>query len=283
MSCSANGSIRWPYQAWLRAPPRCFWSTGAREPDKAWVPKQKPPGSPPEALARSSQRFDFLAFFFFLTAFLAAFFTAFLADFFAEDFLAAFLAFLASFGIAFFAAFLTAFFAFLTAGLATSFGASTKLVASVIGSRTGFSSSISSPRVSRSDHDSGIRTRVKELLCARPGNHARSDPYQGCMRDACGRGSREPVYRSLSGDADRDGPDRSCLSRPRRQGFFHLGSRRHAGRDQASPRGPVLSALRGRHPGLRQRGARGDLPVGATLRRAVRTVLLCDLRADCAA
>src|SRR6202022_2793817 len=29
-------------------------------------------------------------------------------------------------------------------------------------------------------------------------------------------------------------------------------------------------------------GARGDLPVGATLRRAVRTVLLCDLRADLA-
>src|SRR5260370_12608178 len=140
MSCSANGSIRWPYQAWLRAPPRCFRSTGARGPDKAWVPKQKPPGSPPEAFARSSQRFDFLAFFFFLAVFLAAFFTAFLADFFAEDFLEAFLAFLAFFGVTFFA-FLAAFLTFLTTVLAASLVASAALLtAAVICSRTGFSS-----------------------------------------------------------------------------------------------------------------------------------------------
>src|SRR5260370_24209389 len=167
MSCSANGSIRWPYQAWLRAPPRCFWSTGAREPDKAWVPKQKPPGSPPEAFARSSQRFDFLAFFFFLAAFLAAFFTAFLADFFAEDCLEAFLAFLAFFGVTFFATFLAAFLTFLTTVLAASLVASAALLtAAVICSRTGFSSSISSPRVYRRVNDSGIRRAVKETVCA---------------------------------------------------------------------------------------------------------------------
>src|ERR1700737_2197907 len=147
MSCSANGSIRWPYQAWLRAPPRCFWSTGAREPDKAWVPKQKPPGSPPEALARSSQRFDFLAFFFFLVAFLAFF------------------------GVTFFATFLAAFLTFLTTVLAASLVASAALLtAAVICSRTGFSSSISSPRVYRRVNDSGIRRAVKEtavhLRCA---------------------------------------------------------------------------------------------------------------------
>src|ERR1035437_7737748 len=32
MCCSASGSIRSQYQAWLPAPPRCSWSTGAREP-----------------------------------------------------------------------------------------------------------------------------------------------------------------------------------------------------------------------------------------------------------
>jgi hypothetical protein len=38
------------------------------------------------------------------------------------------------------------------------------LIASVICSRTGFSSSIASPRVYRSDNDSGIRQAVKEML-----------------------------------------------------------------------------------------------------------------------
>jgi hypothetical protein len=36
----------------------------------------------------------------------------------------------------------------------------------VVGSRTGFSSSISSPRVYWSGDDSGIHRRVKEMLCA---------------------------------------------------------------------------------------------------------------------
>ena len=41
---------------------------------------------------KSSQRFDFLAFFFFLAVFLTAFLADFFADFFADDFLPAFLA-----------------------------------------------------------------------------------------------------------------------------------------------------------------------------------------------
>jgi hypothetical protein len=76
---------------------------------------------------RLNQRFDFLAFFFFLGAFL----TAFLADFFAADFLAAFLAFLAFFGAAFFAAFLTAVFFLKTFGLAA-FGAGGLLVVHLV-------------------------------------------------------------------------------------------------------------------------------------------------------
>ncbi len=83
--------------------------------------KQRPPGFHPEASGRDAggdQRFDFLAFFFFLAAFFAVFLTAFLADFFAEDFLAdflpAFFAFLAFFfGAALVTAFLAAFLAFL--------------------------------------------------------------------------------------------------------------------------------------------------------------------------
>jgi hypothetical protein len=104
---------------------------------------------------RSPQRFDFLAFFFFLEAFLADFLTAFLADFFAEDFFAedfleAFLAFLDFFAAFFGAAFLAAFFAvflafFLRAGLAAGIGGSAAGIVSVIGSRAGFSSSISYP------------------------------------------------------------------------------------------------------------------------------------------
>src|SRR6266850_1504428 len=78
-------------------------------------PKQKPRGFHFEAFAReavSDQRFDFLAFFFFLITFLAAFLT------------------------------------FLTAVLAASLVASAALlIAPVICSRTGFSSSISSPIV----------------------------------------------------------------------------------------------------------------------------------------
>jgi hypothetical protein len=93
-----------------------------------------------EGYCAGPQRFDFLAFFFFLAAFLADFLAA---DFFAA-FLAVFFAFLAFFGIIFLAAF---FLAFLTAGLAAAFGATMALGASAIGSITGFSSSISSPRV----------------------------------------------------------------------------------------------------------------------------------------
>src|ERR1700722_13050590 len=101
---------------------------------------------------RSRQRFDFLAFFFFLAVFLAAFLTVFLADFFAEDFLEAFLVFLdffaaffgATFLAAFFAAFLAAFF-FLT-GLAATIGSSAAGTVSVIASRAGFSSSIFIPQ-----------------------------------------------------------------------------------------------------------------------------------------
>src|ERR1019366_1588033 len=119
----------------------------ARVSQEAQVPKQKPPDSHLKASARLrkrlNQRFDFLAFLFFLAAFL----TAFLADFFAEDFLAAFLAFLAFFGAAFFAAFLAAFFFFLTAGLAATFGAAGALViGSVVGAGTGCSSSILVPQ-----------------------------------------------------------------------------------------------------------------------------------------
>src|ERR1700730_12878778 len=114
-----------------------------------------------------AQRFDFLAFFFFLGAFLAAFLTAFLADFFAEDFLEAFLAFLvflAFFGITLFATFLAAFLTFLTTVLAASLVASAALLsASVVCSRIGFSSSITSPRGYRSADDSGIRRPVKEM------------------------------------------------------------------------------------------------------------------------
>src|SRR5260370_6621779 len=158
MRCSANGSMRWVYRAWSPARVRCFWLTGAVNCDETETKckslRRRSVGLVQERLAareawcrelgtRSAQRFDFLAFFFFLAVFL----TAFLGDFFAEDFLAAFLAFLAFFGIIFLAAFLTAFLAFFTAGLGISFGASTTLVASVIGSIAGFKSSIWSPRV----------------------------------------------------------------------------------------------------------------------------------------
>jgi hypothetical protein len=89
------------------------------------------------------QRLDFFTFFFFLAAFLPAF----LATFLAEDFFAAFLDFFAAFF--FDAAFLAAFFffAFLTAGLAAILGGSAGgLIASGIGSLTGFSSSMSFPQ-----------------------------------------------------------------------------------------------------------------------------------------
>src|ERR1700676_4834948 len=126
MRCSASGSMRWRYRAWWPAPPRCFWSTDAPEPDEDLETKAS--GLSPEGLCgiranycrniflkqtsfrfagKCSQRFDFLAFFAaFLAAFLTVFFAAFLADFFAEDFFEAFLAFLAFFGITFLATFL---------------------------------------------------------------------------------------------------------------------------------------------------------------------------------
>src|SRR5258708_7884570 len=161
MRCSANGSMRSRYRAWSPARLRCFWVSGGGKCEETETKRKslrrRSGGLVQERLAareawcrelgtRSAQRFDFLAFFFFLAVFL----TAFLGDFFAEDFLAAFLAFLAFlafFGIIFLAAFLTAFLAFFTAGLGISFGASTTLVASVIGSIAGFKSSIWSPRV----------------------------------------------------------------------------------------------------------------------------------------
>src|SRR5665213_1847747 len=135
---------------------------------------RKPPGRCPEAWRARAQRFDFLALFFFpatfFTAFLAAFFTAFFAflpaflvDFFAADFFPAFLAFLALFGITFLAARLAAFLTFLTTVLTASLVASAALlIASVVCSRMGVSSFISSPRVYRSHNDSGIRQAVKE-------------------------------------------------------------------------------------------------------------------------
>src|SRR5260221_2540614 len=143
--------MRSRYRAWSPARLRCFWLTGAVNCDetetKSKSLRRRSGGLVQERLAareawcrelstRSAQRFDFLAFFFFLAVFL----TAFLGDFFAEDFLAAFLAFLAFFGIIFLAPFFTAFLAFFTAGLGISFGASTTLVASVIGSIAGFKS-----------------------------------------------------------------------------------------------------------------------------------------------
>ena len=112
-----------------------------------------------------AQRFDF---FFFLTAFFAAFFAAFLAaflpTFLAEDFFAAFLDFFTAFFFtAFFAAFF--FFAFLTTGFSAIGGsAGGGLIASGIGSLIGFSSSMSSPRVYRSDNDSGILGAVKAMM-----------------------------------------------------------------------------------------------------------------------
>src|ERR1700676_2040131 len=112
-----------------------------------------------------AQRFDFLAFFFFLPAFLAAFFV----DFFADDFFAAFLDFFAAFffGVTFFATFLAALLTLLTAVLAASVVAlAAPLIASVICCTTDFSSSISSPRVCPGFHDSGIRRPVKERPCA---------------------------------------------------------------------------------------------------------------------
>src|SRR5258708_6349822 len=140
MRCSANGSMRSRYRAWSPARLRCFWLTGAVNCDetetKSKSLRRRSGGLVQERLAareawcrelgtRSAQRFDFLAFFFFLAVFLPAF----LGDFFAEDFLAAFLT-------------------FLTAVLAASFVASTALlIVSVTCSRTGFSSSIWSPRV----------------------------------------------------------------------------------------------------------------------------------------
>src|ERR1700722_5952760 len=178
MCCSASGSTPSPSRAWLPAPLRCFWSTGARRPDRPChvLPKQKPPVLDRRLSWNAkcvAQRFDFLAFFFFLAVFFEAFFAAFLAaffdflaDFFAEDFFEAFLVFLDFFAATFFAAFLAAFLAaffffFLAAGLAAANGGSAAGVTSVIGSRAGFSSSITSPRVYRSDNDSGIRRRVK--------------------------------------------------------------------------------------------------------------------------
>src|SRR6202035_335551 len=135
--------------------------------------------------ALCSQRFDFLAFFFFfLPAFLAAFLTAFLAEFFAAAFLSAFLAF---FGGAFLAAF---FFFFLTAGLAA-IGAGLALgIAAVVVSATGFSSSMWSPRVCRSPNDSRIRRCVKRMPRRASGsrghcNFAGPDAYyKGIRREA---------------------------------------------------------------------------------------------------
>src|SRR5258708_21574219 len=131
MRCSANGSMRSRYRAWSPARLRCFWLTGAVNCDetetKSKSLRRRSGGLVQERLAareawcrelgtRSAQRFDFLAFFFFLAVFL----TAFLGDFFAEDFLAAFLAFLAFFGITFFPRFLAPFLTFLTRVLTAS-------------------------------------------------------------------------------------------------------------------------------------------------------------------
>ena len=75
-------------------------------------------------------------------------------------------------------------------------------------------------------------------------------------------------------------PDRSSVSRRRRQGPLHRASWRHARRDTARPRDPVLSALRGGDIDLRQRRGGRDLANDARLWRAVRLVLLCDVRTD---
>src|SRR5882672_3313362 len=72
----------------------------------------------------------------------------------------------------------------------------------------------------------------------------------------------EPVRCALSGDLDRHGPDRFPVSWGCREGLFRLAGRRHAGRDTARARDPVLSALRGRDPDFCQRAmsiARGAL------------------------
>src|SRR4029077_6742493 len=94
------------------------------------------------------QRFDFLAFFFFLGYFFGAF-LAFFADFF-PAFLPDFLAFFFLAGETFLATFLAAFLTFLTTVLAASVVVvAAAATASVICSITGLSSSMSSPRVER--------------------------------------------------------------------------------------------------------------------------------------
>ena len=54
---------------------------------------------------------------------------------------------------------------------------------------------------------------------------------------------RETICHSLSGDVDRPDPDRFPVSGHRRQGLFQLAGRRHARRNQAAARDPVLSAV----------------------------------------
>jgi len=149
--------------------PRCFWSTGELNSDQVSTPQKKPPAliRRLRLIGKSYQRFDFLAFFFFLVAFLPAFLTAFLvdffADFFAEDFFADFLeaflvffAFLAFFVVTFFAAFLAVFLTFLTTALAASCVASAALLACLSSFQSKFLVVHIVPQGCRSYNDSGV-------------------------------------------------------------------------------------------------------------------------------
>ena len=142
----------------------------ARGPERL-SPQAKASGSGPEALRGKPSALRLLGLLFLLGGFLAGLLGGFLCRRFLGSLfgllgLLRFLGLLAFFGAAFLArlSWRLFFFAFLTAGLAAAFGGSAgRSSCSVVSSGTGFSSSISSPRVYRSDNDSGIRRAVKEM------------------------------------------------------------------------------------------------------------------------
>src|SRR6266404_1714981 len=136
MFFSASGSIRSRWQVWLFAPPRCSWSTGAR---KSQVPGER--SKRKRAKRKSLRAWAPEAFVGYERLSLDK-----SAKISASTSWPSF-SFFAFFVVAFFTAFLVAFLAFLTTALAASFVASVALlIVSVIGSRTDFSSSMSSPQ-----------------------------------------------------------------------------------------------------------------------------------------
>src|ERR1700719_501428 len=101
---------------------------------------------------------------------------------------------------------------------------------------------------------------------------------KGWARGKSAGGCLETVCCSLSCDLGCARAGRFPVLRLGRQGLFHRASRRHAGRNQARARHPVLFALRRRRCRVRQRAAGGRVAVDVALWRAVRVVLLRDLR-----